>query len=95
MNSHTRRNMGFGLGSHWFRGRRYHRCFQPDTGHMPYDKMPILIGVPAAVFGMGAGLLDVHARNEQPQKLRWPSSGLEIDQARSSPRPPLKKLESW
>ena len=53
MNSHTRRNMGFGLGSHWFRGRRYHRCFQPDTGHMPYDKMPILIGVPAAVFGMG------------------------------------------
>jgi|SRR5215813_4588967 len=32
-------------------------AFQPDTGHIPSEKMPVLIGVPAAAFGLGAGLL--------------------------------------
>jgi len=31
--------------------------FQPDTGHIPSSKMPIFIGVPSAVFGLGAGLV--------------------------------------
>lgn len=31
--------------------------FQPDTGHIPSSKMPILIGVPSTVFGLFAGLV--------------------------------------
>jgi len=31
--------------------------FHSDTGHIPSDQIPLLIGVPSAVFGLGAGLL--------------------------------------
>lgn len=31
--------------------------FQPDTGHIPVNKIPLLVGVPSAAFGLCAGLL--------------------------------------
>jgi hypothetical protein len=31
--------------------------FHSDTGHIPSEQIPILIGVPSAAFGLAAGLL--------------------------------------
>jgi hypothetical protein len=31
--------------------------FHPDTGHIPADKIPLLIGLPSALFGSIGGLL--------------------------------------
>lgn len=31
--------------------------FQPDTGHIPANMVPILIGVPNAAFGLVTGLI--------------------------------------
>lgn len=31
--------------------------FQPDTGHIPSNMVPIMVGVPSAAVGLGAGLL--------------------------------------